>query len=83
MCRWLHAPSLQLLWCANLWREEPRYCAPSISSSHNCSHEAGGGSLLLAVRDSTHDTFSDLPVLFVKRFSWLLQKVGSGFENYN
>lgn len=38
----------------------------------------GGGALLLVVNNSTHDTFSDLPVLFATRFSFLLSKVGSG-----
>ena len=37
--------------------------------------EVGGGALLLAVEGSTHDSFSDLPLLFTARFSWLLSKV--------
>lgn len=34
-----------------------------------------GGALLVAVENSTHDTFSDLPVLFATRFSWALSRV--------
>ena len=34
-----------------------------------------GGALLVAVENSTHDTFSDLPLLFATRFSWALSRV--------
>jgi hypothetical protein len=34
-----------------------------------------GGALLVAVEGSTHDTFSDLPLLFATRFSWALSRV--------
>lgn len=37
--------------------------------------KAGGGALLLVIKQSSHDTFSDLPVLF-SQFSWILAKLG-------
>lgn len=43
--------------------------------SHRADGRPGGGALLLVIRNSTHDTFSDLPVLFATRFSWLLSRV--------
>lgn len=45
-----------------------------LTAAHH-DQETGGGALLLVVTNSSHDSFSDLPVLF-SQFAWLMAKLG-------
>eukprot|EP00208_Stichococcus_sp_RCC1054_P001407 CAMPEP_0206139326 /NCGR_PEP_ID=MMETSP1473-20131121/5532_1 /ASSEMBLY_ACC=CAM_ASM_001109 /TAXON_ID=1461547 /ORGANISM="Stichococcus sp, Strain RCC1054" /LENGTH=591 /DNA_ID=CAMNT_0053533067 /DNA_START=242 /DNA_END=2017 /DNA_ORIENTATION=- len=49
---------------------------PKILKAAHSQGDVGGGALLVVVEGSTHDSFSDLPLLFTARFSWLLSKLG-------
>eukprot|EP00891_Asterochloris_glomerata_P008480 jgi/Astpho2/8480/fgenesh1_pg.00125_%23_4_t len=52
------------------------------AARHRSSQEAGsigssgGGAVLLVLKGSSHDSFTDVMPLFAKRFSWLLKKIG-------